>query len=76
LKELIVYIARSLVDYPESVSVHEVMGDKTVILELTVNENDLGKVIGRRGKTAKSMRTVLNAAATKLHKRAVLEIIE
>jgi len=76
LKELIEYIARALVDHPESVSIHEVMGDKTVILELSVNENDLGKVIGRRGRTAKAMRTVLNAAATKLSKRAVLEIIE
>lgn len=76
LKGLIEFIAKSLVDHPEQVTVNEIEGEKTIILELGVAEDDLGKVIGRRGRTAKSMRTVLNAAATKADKRAVLEIIE
>jgi predicted RNA-binding protein YlqC (UPF0109 family) len=76
LKGLIDFIARSLVDDPEKVSINEIEGEKTTILELSVAENDLGKIIGRRGRTAKAMRTVLTAAATKLDKRAVLEIIE
>ena len=75
MKGLIEFIAKSLVDHPEQVTVNEIEGEKTVILELGVAEDDLGKVIGRRGRTAKSMRTVLNAAATKADKRAVLEII-
>ena len=76
LKGLIEFIAKSLVDHPEQVTVNEIEGEKTIILELGVAEDDLGKVIGRRGRTAKSMRTMLNAAATKADKRAVLEIIE
>jgi predicted RNA-binding protein YlqC (UPF0109 family) len=76
LKGLIDFIARSLVDDPEKVSINEIEGEKTTILELSVADNDLGKIIGRRGRTAKAMRTVLTAAATKLDKRAVLEIIE
>jgi predicted RNA-binding protein YlqC (UPF0109 family) len=76
LKGLIEFIARSLVDHPEQVNINEIEGEKTTILELSVADNDLGKIIGRRGRTAKAMRTVLTAAATKLDKRAVLEIIE
>lgn len=76
LKELIEFIAKALVDHPEQVGVNEVEGEKTTILELSVAEDDLGKVIGKHGRTAKAMRTVLNAAATKEKKRAVLEIIE
>ena len=76
LKGLIEFIAKSLVDYPEQVGLNEIEGEKTTILELSVSNNDLGKIIGRRGRTAKAMRTVLTAAATKLNKRAVLEIIE
>jgi predicted RNA-binding protein YlqC (UPF0109 family) len=76
LKELIEFIAKSLVDHPEQVSINEIEGEKTTILELSVAEDDLGKVIGRRGRTAKAIRTVLSAAATKVDKRAVLEIIE
>ena len=76
LKGLIEFIAKSLVDYPEQVALNEIEGEKTTILELSVSNNDLGKIIGRRGRTAKAMRTVLTAAATKLNKRAVLEIIE
>jgi hypothetical protein len=76
LKSLIEYIARSLVDHPDHVDVKEIEGEKTTILELRVAEDDLGKVIGRHGRTAKAMRTVINAAATKENKRAVLEILE
>ena len=76
LRSLIEYIARSLVDLPEHVDVNEIEGEKTTILELRVAEDDLGKVIGRHGRTAKAMRTVINAAATKERKKAVLEILE
>lgn len=76
LKELVEYIAKALVDHPEQVSVNEVDGEKTTILELSVAEDDLGKVIGKGGRTARAMRTILSAAATKANKRAVLEILE
>ena len=76
LKTLVEYIAKSLVDHPDNVDVNEVGGEKTTILELRVAEDDLGKIIGRHGRTAKAMRTVINAAATKERKRAVLEILE
>jgi predicted RNA-binding protein YlqC (UPF0109 family) len=76
MKELIEYIAKSLVDRPEEVSVRETDGEKTAIIELRVAKEDLGKVIGKMGKTARSMRTILNAAATKIGKRCVLEILE
>ncbi|MBI5042392.1 MAG: KH domain-containing protein [Nitrospirae bacterium] len=76
MKELIEYIAKSLVDKPESVSVNVVEGEKTTVVELRVAQEDLGKVIGKDGRTARSMRTILNAAGTKLGKRCVLEILE
>ena len=76
LKSLVEYIARSLVDHPDHVDVSEIEGEKTTILELKVAEDDLGKIIGRHGRTAKAMRTVINAAATKERKKAVLEILE
>lgn len=76
LKSLVEYIAKSLVDHPDQVDVNEIEGEKTTILELRVAEDDLGKIIGRHGRTAKAMRTVINAAATKESKRAVLEILE
>jgi hypothetical protein len=76
LRELVEYIAKLLVDFPEEVEVFEVDGERTTILELSVAEEDLGKVIGKNGRTARAMRTILGAAATKLNKRAVLEIIE
>ena len=76
LKALMEYIAKSLVDRPELVDVNEIEGEKTTILELRVAEDDLGKIIGKHGRTAKAMRTVINAAATKERKRAVLEILE
>jgi predicted RNA-binding protein YlqC (UPF0109 family) len=76
MKDLISVIAKALVDFPDQVEILEVEGEKTTVLELRVAKEDLGKVIGKQGKTARAMRTILNANATKLKKRAVLEIIE
>jgi predicted RNA-binding protein YlqC (UPF0109 family) len=76
MKALIKYIAQSLVDNPDLVEVSEVLGEQTSVIELKVAKEDLGKVIGKQGRTAKAMRTILSAASTKLRKRAVLEIIE
>jgi uncharacterized protein len=76
LKALIETIARALVDDPDSVEVHEVEGEQTSVIELKVAKSDLGKVIGKKGRTAAAMRTILSAASTKLRKRSVLEIIE
>jgi predicted RNA-binding protein YlqC (UPF0109 family) len=76
MKELVTYIARSLVDKPEQVSVAEVEGNQTTVLELTVAKEDLGKVIGKQGRTAQAMRTILSAVSSKVKKRTVLEIIE
>ncbi|MDX1777318.1 MAG: KH domain-containing protein [Thermodesulfobacteriota bacterium] len=76
MKELIEYIAKSLVDHPDSVKVTEVEGERTSVIELSVVKEDLGKVIGKQGKTARAMRTILSAASTKEKKRTILEIIE
>ncbi len=76
MKDLIGYIAQALVDHPEQVSVTEVEGDQTTVLELKVAKEDIGKVIGKQGRTARSMRTILNAASAKIKKRTVLEIVE
>ena len=76
MKELVSYIARALVDNPDTVSVEEVEGNQTSVLELKVAKEDLGKVIGKQGRTAKAMRTILSAASAKVKKRMVLEIIE
>lgn len=76
MRDLIEYIAKGLVDYPDEVKVTEVAGEKTMVIELRVARDDLGKVIGKQGRTARAMRTILNAAATKMKKRAVLEILE
>ncbi|MBA2405470.1 MAG: KH domain-containing protein [Bdellovibrionales bacterium] len=76
LKTLIEYLAKALVDMPESVEVNEIAGEQTTVLELKVDKSDLGKVIGKQGRTARALRTILNAASTKLRKRSVLEIIE
>lgn len=76
MRDLIFYIAQALVDIPEEVVVNQVEGEKTTVLELRVAKGDLGKVIGKEGRTAHAMRVILNAAATKLRKRAVLEILE
>ncbi len=76
MKELIKYIAQALVDNPDDVSVAEVEGNQTSVLELKVAKEDLGKVIGKQGRTARAMRTILSAASAKVKKRTVLEIIE
>ena len=76
MNELMEQIARALVDDPEQVEVTEMDGDKTLVLELHVAQNDMGKVIGRQGQTARAMRTILAAASKKMRKRAVLEIVE
>ncbi|GAB6075556.1 KH domain-containing protein [Desulfurobacterium crinifex] len=76
LKEMVECVAKRLVDNPDAVYVAETEGERTVVIELKVDPKDLGKVIGRQGRTAKALRTLLSAAATKMGKRAVLEIIE
>ena len=76
MKELLELIARSLVDLPDEVVVTEVEGEQTTVLELKVAREDLGKVIGKQGRTARSIRTILAAAGMKLRKRVVLEILE
>jgi uncharacterized protein len=76
MKELIKYMAQALVDNPDQVTVSEIVGEQTSVIELRVAKEDLGKVIGKQGRTAKAMRTILSAASTKIRKRTVLEIIE
>jgi predicted RNA-binding protein YlqC (UPF0109 family) len=76
MKELIKYISQALVDNPDKVEVTEVVGEQTSVIELRVAKEDLGKVIGKQGRTAKAIRTILSATSAKTHKRAVLEIIE
>ncbi len=76
MKELLVLIAKALVDNPDEVKVSEVGGEQTTILELRVAQEDLGKVIGKQGRTARAIRTILSAAGMKLRKRFHLEIIE
>ncbi|MFM8313057.1 MAG: KH domain-containing protein [Deltaproteobacteria bacterium] len=76
LKELLETMIRALVDIPEDVRVSEISGEQTTVFELVVAKEDLGKVIGKQGKTAKALRTILTGASTKLRKRSVLEIIE
>jgi len=76
MKELIEYIAKALVDKPEEVSVTELEGEQTSVIELRVAKEDLGKVIGKQGRTARAMRIILGAASMKMKKRSVLEILE
>jgi predicted RNA-binding protein YlqC (UPF0109 family) len=76
MKDLVEFIAKALVDNPDEVKVFEVEGEATSVIELRVAKSDLGKVIGKEGRTARAMRTLLTAASTKLKKRAMLEIIE
>lgn len=75
MKELVEYLAKSLVDNPEAVTVNEVDGEQSLILELKVAPDDMGKVIGKQGRIAKAIRTVVKAAAVKQHKRVIVEII-
>ncbi len=76
MKELLELIAKALVDNPDEVVVSEVGGEQTTILELRVAQEDLGKVIGKQGRTARAIRTILSASGMKLRKRFHLEIIE
>jgi predicted RNA-binding protein YlqC (UPF0109 family) len=76
MKDLIKYIAQALVDDPEAVEVSEVEGEQTSVLELRVAKDDLGKIIGKQGRTARALRTILGAASAKIKKRSVLEILE
>jgi predicted RNA-binding protein YlqC (UPF0109 family) len=76
LKELIEYIAKALVDLPDQVLVRLLEGEQTTVIELKVAKEDLGKMIGKQGRTARAIRTILNGASTKLKKRTVLEILE
>jgi predicted RNA-binding protein YlqC (UPF0109 family) len=76
MKELLETIAKSLVDYPEEVTVNEVEGEKSLILELQVSKEDMGKVIGKQGRIAKAIRTVVKAAAVKENKHVVVEILQ
>ena len=76
MKALIEYIAKSLVDNPEEAQLTEVGGEQTIVYELRVAKDDMGKVIGKQGRTARAMRTILSAASIKCKKRTVLEILE
>ena len=76
MKELIGYIAQALVDHPKQVYISEVEGDQKEVIELKVAKEDIGKVIGKQGRTARAMRTILSAASAKTKKRTFLEIVE
>ena len=76
MKELVQYLARSLVNNPDAVEVKETQGESASVLELKVAKEDLGRIIGKQGRTAKSIRTILNAAASKANRKVVLEIVE
>ncbi|MDO9491638.1 KH domain-containing protein [Acetobacterium sp.] len=76
MKELVEIIAKALVEHPDAVSVQEVEGEQSIVLELKVADDDMGKVIGKQGRIAKAIRTVIKAAATKEDKRVMLEIIQ
>jgi predicted RNA-binding protein YlqC (UPF0109 family) len=76
MKDLVKYMAQALVDRPEAVEVSEVEGEQTSVIELKVAKDDLGKIIGKQGRTARAMRTILGAASAKIKKRSVLEIME
>jgi len=76
LKELVQYLAKSLVSNPDAVEVKETEGETASVLELRVAKEDLGRIIGKQGRTAKSIRTILNAAASRTNRKVVLEIVE
>ena len=76
MRELIEIMAKALVEYPDQVKVSEIAGEHASVIELKTAKEDIGKVIGKRGRNAQAMRTILNAASAKLRKRAVLEIID
>ena len=76
MKELLTFLAKSLVDYPDEVTVTQVENDQAIVLELRVNESDMGKVIGKQGRIAKSIRTVMKAVASKENKKVIVEIVQ
>jgi predicted RNA-binding protein YlqC (UPF0109 family) len=76
MKDLVLYLAKSLVNHPDEVEVKEIQGETAAILELRVAKEDLGRIIGKQGRTAKSIRTLLNAAASRTNRKVVLEIVE
>jgi predicted RNA-binding protein YlqC (UPF0109 family) len=76
MKELVEYLARYLVNHPDAVEVRETEGETASVLELKVAQDDLGRIIGKQGRTAKSIRTILNAAASRTNRKVVLEILE
>jgi predicted RNA-binding protein YlqC (UPF0109 family) len=76
LKDLIKNIVQALVDHPEQVTISEVEGKQTTVLEIKVAKEDMGKIIGKKGRTAQAIRTILNAASAKVKKRTIMEIIE
>lgn len=76
LRQLVETMAKALVDFPDQVNVAEIEGEQTTVIELKVAKEDLGKIIGKEGRTARSLRTILGAVSTKLRKRSVLEILE
>jgi predicted RNA-binding protein YlqC (UPF0109 family) len=76
MKELVLYLAKQLVNHPDAVEVKEMQSDTTTVLELRVAREDIGRVIGKQGRTAKSIRTILNAVASRTNRKVVLEIIE
>jgi len=76
VKEMVEYLAKALVDYPDQVDVRQVEGERSIILELRVASEDMGKVIGKQGRIAKAIRTVVNAAAVKENKKVMVEIIQ
>ncbi|MCL2064495.1 MAG: KH domain-containing protein [Candidatus Cloacimonetes bacterium] len=76
MKELVEFIVKALVDDPSDVQIHEITGDKITLYELKVSKKDIGKIIGKKGRTAVAIRTILNAVSTKQGKRAELEIVE
>jgi len=76
MKDLVGYIVAALVDNPEQVAIEEIVGSQAAVLELKVAKDDLGKVIGKKGRTAQAIRTILNASSAKIKKRTILEIVE
>jgi predicted RNA-binding protein YlqC (UPF0109 family) len=76
MKDLLDFIVRKLVDHPDDVAIAEVAGEQTCVYELRVNKEDLGKVIGKQGRTARALRTVMSAASVKENRRVMLEIID
>lgn len=76
MNELIMHICKSLVDYPDEVKINEIPTEKTLVFEITVRKEDVGKIIGKQGKTAHSIRQILNSVASKERKRIIIEILE